>query len=270
MSTAKKLLPVLVVGGLIAWLLVTNEPPRTSAPFEAEGLTLHAYSPTSESAWEIRAHGGAVDGDESTLSDVEIDFFNAEAGQLTARAGHLVRTEGAATLSQGVIVERADGLRLATEAMSWNERAETLETGPIELRIGDVEATAPHFTYDLATERAQLDGGIQVHLDGEPSLHASGERAEEADGLFALDGDVKIVEESGVSYRCDRVEVETSAATGDKSEGKAIRMMGGVEATLSEGELRADQVDVRDAGITAVGNVSIRLDLSAEENDDGT
>jgi len=242
MPLAKRLLPLVLVvglvGGLIAWLFVFDTSPPGGAPFEAEGLTLLAYTQGADVAWEIRAEQGDVNDANSSLQGVEIDFHTAREGTLTATAGQLHRSEGSARLSEGVLVERDDGLRLETDDLTWDESAKFLDAGAIALTMDDLSVHAGSFRYDLDEETASLGGGVRLVDEGERSFVATGKHAEESNGTFVLEGNV--------------------------------------EAEIEEGSLRAQTLAISDEGLTADGDVTVRLILSgdadgqpeAEENDE--
>lgn len=255
MSKAKRLLPLLLVGGLIGWLLVSDEPAREATPLEARGLSLQTYTASAEPSWELRATSGIAEGAQSDLSDVTIDFHSSPDGPLTAQAGRLSRSQQMAHLSEGVVVERADGFRLETETLRWNEGANSLESGPVDLTLGDLHATAEVFRYDLHASRAILEEDVMVELTSDRSFRATGERGEQADGLFALEGHVTIEGASGETYRCRRVDVEPSTENAKPT----IRLSGDVEAMLPSGRLSADRLVLSARGVTAEGAVSLRL-----------
>ena len=242
MPLTKRLVPFVLVcgvaGGLIAWLFISGDSPQSTTPFAADGLRLLAYTEGGNVAWEIRAKQGDVHDAKSSLQDVEIDFRNAQEGALTAAAGRLVRSEGSARLSEGVVIEREDGLRLETDDLTWNESAELLDAGSIDLVTGSLSIHAGEFRYDLGRETTSLSGGVRFVDESDRGFVATAEHAEESGGRFVLEGNV--------------------------------------EATLEEGTLRAQTLEITDGGLTAIGEVRVRFDLSgmsavrpAEEQIDG-
>jgi len=256
-------LVIAVVGGLIAWLLLSGGDPTSHAPFEAEGVTLQAYTSNAEVAWEVRADEGVVREGQSVLDRATIDFFTSNEGKLTATAGRLARTTGSARLFEGVVVQREDGLYLKTDEMTWNEAAGTLITEAIDLRFDDLVVRADRFSYDLEQEMASLEGSVHVIYEGSQPFEATGDRASESEGTFRLEGHVEIADAEDRTFLCDVVTVEAGTAEPGEEAKQVIRLAGQVQAEIGKGQLQAEELTWDEGGTTARGRVSLRLDLAS-------
>jgi len=227
MSRAGILFFLLLVAGFAALILIPRRAGIPDVPFTAAGVTLHTYTESGDLSWEVYAIEGEVAEDQGELRQVEVRFVHANASSLTATADTLVRGDVESVLSGDVRVEREDGLSLATESLTWNERQETLESGAIEVSVRDATVVGQAFEYDLQADRARIYGGVSASIE-EESLEVLAESAEDVDG-------------------------------------ETLRLTGGVEATFPEGTLVAERAEVRDAGIMTSGDVTLRLDLAQRQ-----
>ncbi len=232
MSRAKRTLPILLIAAVLAIVFLPRRSFEPDDRFAAGGVVLRSYTDAGDLSWEVEAQSGEVIDGEGTLTDVVLRFLSGGVVEMRATADRFARGEETSTLSGTVRIERKDGLRLATEEMSWYEQKERLEAGPIELEVRNLLVTGEHFEYDLAGERATITGDVRATARSE-----------------------------GDDYRCDRIETDE----------KTVRMIGSVEARFREGGLTADDLRIDEGGLTATGDVSLRLDLAAAtEEDRGT
>jgi LPS export ABC transporter protein LptC len=245
-----------IVGGLaLLWLLLPRSPTASVTPLAtASAITLYGYAEGGALSWETRARAAQIIDKEGTLSQVTIRFTSPEARQLTVTSDQLVLSEGEGALSGSVCVEREDGLRLRTDALTWDEREQTLSAGSILLELRNVVIEGERFLYNLDTQHASLMEDVHATIDGATPLHVCGERAEESAGTFAIVGNVGI-ESDQEMYRCHRLE---SDATGD-----VVRLIGSVEARFVDGSLSAEFAQIRTEGLSASGGVSVQLELSS-------
>lgn len=229
MSRAKRIIPVVLGAALLALAFLPRKPLVSEDPFAASGVVLRAYTGAGDLSWEVRAKSGEVVDEEGTLRDVIVRFLSEDNVDMTAIAERFVQGEAESTLSGGVRIERDDGLRLETEEMSWNERKELLEAGPVELEVRDLLISGDSFEYDLPGERATILGAIRV-------VDSSGDER----------------------YSCERIEADDDS----------VRLSGSVAAEFPDGSLEADNATIDESGLTAAGNVSLRLDLATSNGED--
>lgn len=262
MSRAKSLLALLVVAVGIALLFL----PRGGGPADettsATSITLYGYDDGAKPSWKIRAANARIDGPGQTLDGVSIEFYGDDPSSLGIRGDRLDRSEGVAHLSGHVRIERADDLFLETEALTWIEAEDRLETGPISLSADILRVTAARFGYDLDTGTASFTDDVEAVIDLETDWTIRAERAEERDGLATFHDGVTAESESGETFRCERLEVD--------SQSEVVRLFGDVTGDWPAGELTADSVRWDQSGTRASGRVAARLDLEEMRTPNGT
>lgn len=228
----------------------------------AELITLYGYADDGTPLWEVRAQDGRIDGSAQTLSGVAIDFHGEDLSTLSIHGDRLERTEGVSRLSGNVRIERTDDLLLETEALTWNEADERLESGPIDLSTADLHVSAAGFGYDLETETASFTGGVEAFASLEAEWTIRADRAEERDGVVVFREGVTAESEDDESFRCEQLEVD--------SETETVHLSGEVIGDWSSGHLSAESVWLDGNGMRAAGRVTARLDLEELRRVDDT
>lgn len=235
MSRAKYiflLLLILVIGGVGFLLLPTRKPAPSSAPLvTAAEITLYGYTEEGTLAWEAHAVEGEILDNEGFLSRVTMRFIAEEAPHLTAAADHLVRGSDGSRLEGTVRIERDDGFHLQTDELRWNETTQALFADSIRLSFEDTSVEGGGFQYNLKTQRASLASDVNATIHRDEVLTIHGDRAEESEGTFVIQGNV--------------------------------------EADFPGGTLSAQLAKIDSTGLSASGDVSLRLDLRALEGQDG-
>jgi len=229
MSRAKRIVPLIVVAAILAIVLLPRRPVGPDDPFVASGVVLRSYTDAGDLSWEVEAQSGEVVDEEAILTGVILRFLSSNEVAMTASADQFVQGEETSILSGNVRIEREDELRLRTEEMSWHEREEKLEAGPVELEARDLLVIGDRFEYDLETERATISGAVRAD---DPSNEET--------------------------YRCDRIEADEDA----------VYLSGSVEAEFEDGGLTADRVRIDEDGLTAEGSVSLHFDPAATSEED--
>ncbi|MCX6093735.1 MAG: LPS export ABC transporter periplasmic protein LptC [Candidatus Bipolaricaulota bacterium] len=253
-TTKILLLAAGVLSGAVALFLTFTRPSilSPSAAAEAIDVVMRGYSAAGDPTWEMRAARGEIVEREGTLVDVAVDLFQRGKEPIRVSADRLVREGQTALLEGGVRIERDDGLEIETDAVTWREDAETLESGETKLSYEDGELQADRFDYDLRTRRGKLSG-VAVTLNREDELRVVSERAELAEDALTLEGSVHAESAEGT------LEAERLTATLD---GDSIALSGGVAAEGEGFSASADAADVREDGWILRGNVLVDADLS--------
>ena len=227
----------------------------------ARSITLYGYD-DGALLWEIRAQDGRIDGSNQTLSGVAIDFHGEDLPTLSIHGDRLERTEAVSRLSGNVRIERTDDLLLETEALTWNEADERLESGPIDLSTADLHVSAAGFGYDLQTETASFTGGVEAFASLEAEWTIRADCAEERDGVVVFRESVTAKSEDGESFRCERLDVD--------SETEIAHLSGDVIGDWPSGHLSAESVRLDGNGMRAAGRVTARLNLEELRRVDDT
>lgn len=253
MSRATLLVALLLVALVVVLVFLPKGKDPGSEATIAETIAVYGYDDDGAPLWEIRARSGRITGSDQRLDDVAIDFFDAESSTLSLRGDHLERSESTSRLSGGVRIERDDDLLLTTEALTWDEADEQLESGPVELSTEDLRVSAAAFGYDLHSSTAQFTGGVEASVALDTSWTIVADRAEEHDGRVTFQQDVVAESEDDQSFAAERLEVDPEAET--------VRLSGGVVGEWASGRLSAETVELDSEGIRAAGGVTARLDL---------
>ncbi len=227
----------------------------------ARSITLYGYD-DGALLWEIRAQDGRIDGSGQTLSGVAIDFHGKDLSTLSIHGDRLERTEAVSRLSGNVRIKRTDDLLLETEALTWNETDERLESGPIDLSTADLHVSAAGFGYDLQTETASFTGGVEAFASLEAEWTIRADRAEERDGVVVFRESVTAESEDGESFRCERMDID--------SETEIAHLSGDVIGDWPSGHLSAESVRLDGNGMRAAGCVTARLNLEELRRVDDT
>lgn len=154
----------LAAAGLLLLLPRGGAPPNATEII-AQSITLHGYSPSGESQWEIHAAEGSIADEEGTLRDVAIRFFGDDDSPLAVTGSELVRTREESLMRGTVRIEQEGGLVLETSDLVWNESENVLHAGPARLEDGDIRLAAERFSYDLSTRVARFEGGVTASFD---------------------------------------------------------------------------------------------------------
>ena len=253
------ILAILVAGcaGVTALLLITDPAStETAPPVTATGISMFGYSDAGTLAWETSAASGTLAPSEGALQDVDVRFFSGDETLLTASGARLDQNETESRLHGGVVVERADGLRLQTDALQWMTSSDRLEAGEVHLDWEEISLIAGGLSYDLGTETAFLREGVDMAIDRDTAWSIRAETAEISQTGASLEGGVEIDSEDE-AYRCERVETD--------ARGETVQLLGAVEATLAEGSLTAESVTVSQEGLYARDRVMVRLSLASLE-----
>jgi lipopolysaccharide export system protein LptA len=262
MSRATSLLALLFLGIVVVLVFLPRERHPVDDATIARSITLYGYAEDGSPLWEIRARDGRIDGSDQTLSGVAIDFYGEDLSTLSIRGDRLKRTESVSRLSGNVRIERTDDLLLEAEALTWDEAAERLESGPIDLSTADLHVSAAGFGYDLETETASFTGGVEAVASLEAEWTIRADRAEERDGVVVFHESVVAESEDGESFVCDRLEVD--------SETETVHLSGEVIGDWSSGHLSAESLRLDGNGMRAAGRVTARLDLEELRKADDT
>jgi hypothetical protein len=262
MSRAKGLLALLFIGIVVALMFL----PRGRNPAKdatiAESITLYGYAADGAPLWEIRAQDGRIDGSDQTLNGISIDFYGEDLSTLSIHGDRLERSDAISRLSGNVRIERVADLLLETDALTWREADERLESGPIDLSTEDLRMSAAGFEYDLEIETASFTGGVEASASLETEWTIRADRAEEHAGVVVFHNDVTAESEDGESFRSERLEVEPEAET--------VHLSGGVIGNWSSGHLSAESVRWDEDGTRATGRVAAQLDLNELRGFDDT
>jgi len=251
-TTLLVLILILIIGGAI--LLFRRPASVRENNLTAEQIVLTGHRDDGSSAWSIRAQTGSLDEDDGIMESVEITFFESANAHIVVRGDELSRDSGGSTLSGSISVEQVDTLSLETETIFWDERNDILESGPvtIEMELASIEAGAFH--HDLGEGLTTLTRGVDAQLTQDDKAYVvHSDTAEATSGQLTLLGNVLIQSEDGDTYRCQRLESDTSGST--------IRLMGEVSGLWQESVFSAVAVQLDTTGIRLHGDVTIDLDL---------
>ncbi len=256
MSRTTKILLIAtgLVAGAVALFLTFTKPGAFSPTAAAEATTvvMRGYSEAGDPTWEIRAVRGEIIEREGTLADVAVDLFQEGKDPIRARADRLIRKGEIGRLEGAVSIERDDGLVIESDAVTWREDAETLESAETTLSYEDGDLRAEQFRYDLHQRRGEL-AGVAVTLRGEQEMSVASERGLLAEDELTLVGAVHAESEDGT------LDAERLTATLD---GESVTLSGGVTAEGEGFTATADGAEVCEDGWVLRGNVSIDAELS--------
>ena len=200
MSRTKWLVAILslVAAGLLL-LLPRGGAPTGTSEIIAKSITLHGYSASGASEWEIHATEGSIADEEGTLRDVAIRFFDEDGSQLSVAGAELLRTRGESLMPGAVRIEQEDGFLLETSDLVWSEAENALHAGPATFEQLDIRLEAQRFAYDLSSQAARFDGSVVAVFDA-GSLEAEtaqwDEKGLSASGNVALHVDLATWEAS--------------------------------------------------------------------------
>jgi len=166
MSRTKWLVAILslAVAGLLL-LLPRGGTPTGPSEIIATSITLHGYSTSGTSEWEIQATEGSIADEEGTLRNVAIRFFAEDGSQLSVAGAELLRTRGESLMPGAVRIEQEDGFLLETSDLAWSEAEDVLHAGPVAFEQRDIRLEAQSFAYDLSTQAARFDGSVVASFD---------------------------------------------------------------------------------------------------------
>jgi len=252
---------LLVIGGGILWgVLSPNREPGSPEVAQAKGVSLVGYDAAGKKAWEMTAASGSMKGSAGSFDEVAIDFFG-EGGPLHATGKALAFADHQATLSGGVAVTRGSDYALSTDGITWDESQDALLAQTVSITVASGRIAAQGFRYDLSSGRSQLSGSVHATVDDPAAYTVSGAAATEEAGVVTVSGGVTITGENA-DYTCGRLEYV--------SDTKTVRLLDGVDGTLSDGEVHAGEVVLSaDGGTTAAGGVTVRLDAGFFGGKDG-
>jgi hypothetical protein len=262
MSRATGFFVLLLVGIAVVLALLPRERRHAESATIAQSVRLYGYNNDGTSQWEIRADDGRIDEAEQTLSGIAVTFYAEDGSTLSVRANRLERTNAVSRLTGNVRIERPDDLLLQVDLLTWDEAANRLESGPIDLSTEELSLSAAQFEYDLDSESASFSGDVEAlaTLETEWTIHA--DRAEERDGFVTFRNNVDAESEDGKSFRCHQLRVD--------AESRTVHLSGDVRGEWSSGHLSAESVWLSEDGIRAVGRATARLDLEELRNQDDT
>jgi len=261
-TTKILLLATGLVAGAVALFLTFTKPGAFSptAAAEASDVVMRGYSEAGDPTWEVRAVRGEIIEREGTLVDVAADFFQQGKKPIRASAERLIREGEIARLEGAVTIRRDDGLLIETEAVTWREDDETLESRETTLSYDDGELRGEQLAYDLRTRKGTLSA-VTATIRREETIFVTSERAQLQDDSLTLEGQRHGVTVDG-TLRADRL---TATLDGD-----SVTLSGRV---IAEGEgftATADGAEVRDDGWVLRGNVSVDAELSKLGGERGT
>ena len=243
---------ILIIGGAI--LLFRRPASVEENNLSAEQIVLTGHRNDGSQAWSIQAQTGSLDETDAMLESVKLTFFKGADAHIVVRGDQLFRDSGGSTLSGSIHIEQADTLSLETETIFWDERNDILESGPviIEMEMASIEAGA--FQHDLGEGLTTLTRGIEGQVTQDDTEYVvRSDSAEATSDQLALLGDVSIQSEDGSTYRCQRLESDTS--------GSSIRLIGEVSGWWQESAFSAGAVQLDAAGIHLRSDVIIDLEL---------
>jgi len=188
------------------------------------------------------------------LKSVELTFFEGEDVHIIVRGDQLSRDSGGSTLSGAIHIEQADAMSLDTEIIFWDERNDILESGSVTIEMQQAVIEAGAFHHDLEEGLTTLTRGVDAQLTQDDKQYVVySDSAEATSDQLALLGNVSIQSEDGDTYRCQRLESESS--------GSSIRLVGEVSGFWQKSEFSAGAVQLNAAGIRLHGDVTIDLEL---------
>ena len=251
-TTILVLVLILIIAGAV--LIFRRPTPVQESNLSAKQIVLTGHRDDGSPAWSIQAQTGSLDEVDGMLESVELTFFRDGDAHIVVRGDQLSRDSGGTTLSGSIHVKQADALSLETKTIFWDERNDVLEAGPvtIEMELASIEAGA--FQHDLGKDLTTLTRGIEGQLTQDNTEYiVRSDSAEATSDQLALLGNVLIQSEDGDTYRCQRLESDTS--------GSSIRLIGEVSGWWQESAFSAGAVQLDAAGIRLRGDVIIDLEL---------
>jgi len=251
-ATSLVIVLILIIGGAI--LLFRRLSPVEDSTLSAEQIVLTGHRDNGSPAWSIQAQTGSLDEADGMLGSVELTFFKDSDAHIVVRGDQLSRDSAGSTVSGSIHIEQADTLSLETETIFWDERNDVLESGPviIEMELASIEAGA--FQHNLGEGLTTLTRGVEAQLTQEDTEYVvRSDSAEATSDQLALLGNVSIQSEGGDTYRCQRLESDTS--------GSSIRLIGEVSGWWKGSAFSAGNVQLDAAGIRLRGDVIIGIEL---------
>lgn len=256
MSRTTKILLIAagVLSGAIALFLTFTRPSILSPTAAAEATTvvMRGYSQEGDPTWEVRAARGEILKREGTLVDVAVDLFQEGKEPIRVRADRLIREGDVGRLEGSVSIERDDGLVIESDAVTWREDAQTLESGETTLSYEDGELRGERLEYDLEARRGELSS-VTATLNREKTLRVASEGAQLDEDRLTLRGSVRVESEDG-TLAADRLD-----ATLD---GDSVTLSGQATAEGTGFSASADAIEVREDRWILRGNVSVDAELS--------
>jgi len=246
------LILILIIAGAV--LFVRRPSPVGNINLSAERIVLTGHRDDGNPDWSIQAQTGSLDEADGVLRSVELTFFKDGDAHIVVRGDQLSRDSGGSTLSGSIHIEQADTLSLETETIFWDERNDVLESGPviIEMELASIEAGA--FQHDLGEGLTTLTRGVEAQLTQEDTEYVvRSDSAEATSDQLAMLGSVSIQSEDGDTYRCQRLESDTS--------GSSIHLTGEVSGWWKGSAFSAGDVQLDAAGIRLRSDVIIDLEL---------
>jgi LPS export ABC transporter protein LptC len=240
---------VVIVGGILWGVLSPDRQAGSPEIAQAQRVSLVGYDAGGQKTWEMTAASGSMKGSTGSFSQVSIDFLG-DGGPLHAKGETLAFADQQATLSGGVAVSRGSDYALSTAGITWNESQDALSAQTVSITVSSGHITARAFRYDLKTGHSELTGGIQATVDEPATYTVAGQTASETAGVVTVSGGVSISGQKA-DYTCERLEYAAKT--------KAVRLLGGVDGTLPQGEIHAGEVSLSSDGTTASGGVTLRL-----------
>ena len=251
-TTILVLVLILIIAGAV--LLFRRPVSVRENNLSAKQIVLTGHRDDGSLAWSIRAQTGSLDERDGIMESVEITFFESASAHIVVRGDQLSRDSGGSILSGSIRVEQVDTLSLETETMFWDERNDILESGPVAIEMEHASIEAGAFHHNLGESFTTLTRGIEAQLTQDDKVYVvRSDSAEATSGQLALLGNVLIQSEDGDTYRCQRLESDTS--------GSLIGLIGEVSGLWQESIFSAAAVQLDATGIRLHGDVTIDLDL---------
>ncbi len=255
MSRTTRLVLILVLVAIGAWVLLRRPPPSEDSILSADGLELLGHHANGTPAWRISATSGTLDAPNGILEEVELTFYDAGDEAMRVYGDRLSRNSSGSTLSGDVIIEQPGRSTLRTEQAFWDEGHDILEAGAIELEFEDGTLEAGSFHHDLSSDRSVLSQGIDVQLiRAQETVRATAQSAEFEDQQFRLLGDVEAVSGSATELRARQLTYRPS----DRS----LQFTHDVEGRWENMAFSSTEAHVTDEGFQLRGNVIVDLDLT--------
>lgn len=262
MSRAKSFLAILFLAAVGTLLFL----PRGENPIiedtVAESVTVRGYTDGGEPLWTVHAEEGRFDATHQILDRVTVEFHGEDRTTMNVQGDRLERTDEISRLSGNVRIERSDDLHLNVDSLTWNESAERLESGPMELSTETLRVSAAEFGYDLSAETASFSGDVEAEVDFETDWVIQADHAEESKGIVEFRGGVIAESAENESFRCESLQIKTDQ--------EIACLSGDVVGQWPSGELSAESVCLDKSGVQAKGHVVARLDLEELRTSDDT
>lgn len=252
MSKAKGFILVFLILGLAAggyFLFRAREGPPP-AEDTMTGVVLFGYDADGNRSWQVEARVGKMDKDKGELRDVILTLYEAGEARITASAPVLSFSGNRARFTGGVTALLNGKDRLITDEIAWTRDTGALSGGRVEIISSAGRIEAEGFSYESGSGRLSLEGGVRAELSDPEKISAVGDAAEYDSGRITLSGNVQITS-PGETYRCRAARYDSGM----------VLLTGGVEGEIENGTLAADEIRVRDEGITASGGVHLSLEF---------